>query len=160
MNSIKLQDIIDFARAQAIADALHPTEESNWRGICRAYSRTYHTPLHLVYEMPPEEVALAFFENQMDDMDVDKELESLLDTIYAIEDPEYAAQKKAELDDFIEQAEEEERERLKKGKPIHPALRKENEVSLKNAPETLPEPDLPTGGSIDLSYLEDDENEK
>lgn len=156
-----LQDIVDYCRALAIADSLSAGEVANWRYMCRQYSKAFHTPLHLVLEMEPEHVILAFFEDQMDRKDVDDEVENLLDSIYELEDPNYTAEKRSELDGFIKEAEREERERVKANKPIHPALRAENEVSLKNTPESPvePTPDKPTGGHIDLSYLADNDNE-
>lgn len=158
---MNLQDIVDCARAMAIADSLAAGEEANWRYICRHYSKTFHTPLHLVYELSPEEVIRAFFEDQMDSRDVEKELDTIMDSIYELEDPNYDASKREELTDFIKEAEEEERERIAAKKPIHPALAKENEVSLKNASQDTPEsdPERPTGGSINLSYLADNDNE-
>lgn len=156
-----LQDIIDYCRAAAIADALYAGEEANYRYICRQYSKTFFTPLHLVYSLDPEEVVRAYFEDQMDARDVDKEIDSLLDAIYELEDPNYTSEKREELNDFIKEAEEQERKRVASNKPIHPSLRFESEVSLKNTSEKPPEPstEKPTGGFINLSYLADNDNE-
>lgn len=158
MSRISLSDILDYTRAQAIADALQPTEESNWRKICRDYSKKFYTPLDKVLVMAPEEVCLAFFEDQMDERDVEKELDAIMDTIYSIEDPEYESEKKAELSDFMKEAEREEEERIKAGRAIHPALKAENEVSIKNTPD-VPE-DAPKGGSVNFAYLADHEEEQ
>lgn len=158
---ISLNEILDYARAAAIADALDSTEEANYRYICRQYSKTYHTPLQQVYELDFEEVARAFFESQLDGRDLEKDLEGLLDVIYEIEDPDYIAEKRKDLDDFIEQAEEEERQRVAKKKAIHPGIAKEEQVTLKNTPEIPSKEGFenPTGGSVNLSYLADSENE-
>jgi hypothetical protein len=159
--------IIHYARATAIADALAPDEEANWRTICRGYSKNFHTPLHLVLAMDPEYVARAYFEDQMDDMDTDKEIDNLLDIIYTIEDPSYESEKREDLKDFMRETEKQELERLKAKKPIHPGLKAEDEVSTKNTPEKItPEvplherPDRPTSGGINLAYLSDNDSEE
>lgn len=155
-----LQDIIDYCRAVAIADSLSAGEEANYRYICRQYSKTFSTPLDQVYDMDPEEVCRAFFEDQMDSRDIEKDLETLLDIIYELEDPDYAHEKHKELKDFMKNAEEEERQRIAQKKPIHPGLRYESEVSLKNTTEDPPsQKKEPTGGFINLSYLADSDNE-
>lgn len=156
-----LQDLIDYCRAAAIADSLLAGEEANYRYICRSYSKAFSTPLHEVYKLDPEEVVRTFFEDQMDAKDIEKELDALLDVIYELEDPNYTSEKRDELEQFIKQSEEEERERVAKKKPIHPGLRYESEVSLKNTPENEPskDPEKPTGGFLDLSYLADQDSE-
>lgn len=158
---IVLQDLIDLCRAQSIANALYGGEDATWRYICREYSRTFHTPLHIVKQLEPEEVILEFFSNQMDDVKADDQLDSLLDQIYTLEDPNYAKEVRDELRNFMKQAEAEEEARVKSGKAIHPAIKREDEVSLK-APESTPDPepsqlqDRPSGGSVDLSYFQGD----
>lgn len=157
-----LQDIIDYCRASAIADSLNAGEEANYRYICRQYSKTFFTPLHLVYDLDPEMICRAFFEHQMDQRDAEKELENLLDTIYELEDPNYTAEKREELTDFIKEAEKQERDRIAKGKPIHPGIKREDEVTLKSAtePTVKSKKELPSQGSINLSYLAENENEQ
>jgi|GEM_PF-4709127 len=158
---MRLQDLIDYCQAVAIADSLTAGEEANYRYICRNYSKTFNTPLHVVYTLEPEDVIRAFFEDQMDTRDTEKDIENILDKIYELEDPDYVKVKKKEIDNFIKQAEEEERQRLAAKKPIHPGIRFESEVSLKNTPEVFSEEGFknPTGGSIDLSYLSESDNE-
>lgn len=149
------KELLDYCQAQAIAHTLESTEMSVWRSLCRNYSKTFHTRLDLVLEMDPEAVMLAVFEEQLDDFDEAKDLDNLLDKLYALEDPEYESQKAVELDDFIERAEAEETERLKAGKPIHPAMK--NDSSLP-APKEKPVEELPKSGKLNLSYLEREEN--
>lgn len=158
---MNLKDLIDYCQAAAIADALSAGEEANYRYICRHYSKTFSTPLHIVFKLNPEDVVMAFFEDQMDNKDIDKDLENILDRVYELADPTYTAAKKEELSDFIKQAEAEEADRVAKKKPIHPGMKRDDEVSLKNTPE-IPTKELhenPTGGSIDLSYLSSSDNE-
>lgn len=154
-----IKELIDYCQAEAVASKLHPTEESLWRLFCREYSKTFHTPLHLVLEMPPEEVLLHVYEERMDsdawDEDTDEGLQRILDLISMLEDPEYVSVQAKELEDFIEEAERLENERIEQGKPIHPGLRYESETKR-------PEPPLnaPKSGGINLSYLEKEENER
>lgn len=148
---IDLKDLLEFCQAQALANKLYPDDEALWRSICRDYSKTFSTPYHEVLDMPPELVMLAYYESQYDDVDVEENVDKMLDIIYGLEDPEYSKQKKAEIDTFIEQAEEEERARLKAKKPIHPAMKAESTL--------IPETSGPSQGSIDLSYLEKEDNE-
>lgn len=149
-----LTDLIDYCKAQAIANALEPTQDSIWRQMARSYSKTFSTPLHEVMELDPEMVILSHFENQMDSIkDVEERLEEFLDTIYGIEDPEYQKQKESELNDFIKQSEQEEEGRVEKGKPIHPAMK--NDSTL--APPEVKK--LPVSGGINASYF-NEENER
>lgn len=146
------KDLIDLCKVQAIADILEPTENSVWHSICRSYSKKFGTPLHLCLDgtISPEDIVYAEFADQLEDFDLDKDLENILDKIYMLEDPDYEREKRIELRDFIKKAEKEEEERVEKGKPIHPGIKSENDLEPKN--------DFPKNGSIDLSHLEDEEN--
>lgn len=154
------KDLLDYCKAQAILHTLEGSELSVWRSICRSYSQKFATPLHMCLngEIPMEDIILAEFEDQLKEFDEEKDLDSVLDKIYALEDPEYEKAKADELEEFIDKAEAEEEERLKKGKPIHPSMK--NEPSLKNTSEEplKVEEKKPTRGGIDLSYMEKEEN--
>lgn len=158
MKELQFKDLTEYCQALAVAGKLSPDEESVWRYFCRVYSQKFNTPLVQVLEMEPEHVILNVYESQMDDLDTDENLDRMLDIIYGLEDPEYEASKKEELNSFIEQAEKEEKERLSKNKPIHPALRYESEVSLKNTPENeAATKEAPKSGGINLAYLAKEE---
>lgn len=148
------KSLTEYCQALALASKLSPDEEAVWRYMCRTYSKKFSTPLQEVMELDPEHVILSVYEEQLDELDPEEHVEKMLDMVYALEDPEYEAQKANELEEFIAQAEEEEIERVKNKKPIHRALRYESEVSLKN----LPDPE-PKSGSINLAYLEREEAE-
>lgn len=154
------KELLDYCKAQAILNTLEGSELSVWRNICRSYSRKFATPLHMCLngDIPMEDILLAEFEDQLSDFDEEKDLDSVLDKIYALEDPEYEKEKANELEEFIDKAEAEEEERLKKGKPIHSSMK--NEPSLKTLPENAPklEENKPTRGGVDLSYMESEEN--
>ena len=95
---------------------------------------------------------LAEFESQLDLFDEEKDLDALLEQIYRIEDPNYEEEKDKELQGFMARVAEEERERIRLGKPIHKGLLKETELG--STSEKLPTKELPKSGGINLSYLE------
>jgi hypothetical protein len=148
---LTFKDIMDFAFAKAIADKLTPTDESLYRFFCRRYSELFHTSLADVFAMDPFEVVQHVYEHQLDKEDTEENVERYLETIYSIEDPEYQAKEDQDLSDFIEQAKEDEAQRIAEGRPIHKAIKDETTL--------VPEPpkNLPKSGYIDLSYLEKEE---
>lgn len=149
------KELLDYCKATALANALEPTEESVYRSICRSYSKTFSTPLHEVMELDPEFVTLSYYENEMDDVEVEENVEGLLDTVYGMQDPEYEKEKQDELKDFMKKAEEEEEQRVKAGKPIHKALKEEQTMpTLKTEPPTPKQ--LPTSGGVNMSYFNED----
>ena len=129
---MSLQDVIDSIRAGAISDLLMPTEEYVWRRFCRAYSKTFHTPLHQVLEMEPAEVILAIEEERYEGIDITDKAEELLEIIYSIEDPNYEFLKKKELEEIDKKIMEDEAERIRLGKPIHPAMKSTENSIFKN----------------------------
>ena len=154
--SIHLMDLIESCSAQALSTKLLVTEASEWRSLCRKYSEKFHTPLHLVIDMDPEFVILNLYESNLEDVDVSESLEDLRDRVMHLEDPNYDAAKEKELAEFIKQAEEEEAERIKSGRPIRKS-KKTDEASLPGGPS---EKKPPTQGYLNLSYLEDMDREE
>lgn len=148
------KDLLEYCQADAISGVLSPTEETVWRSICRSYSKKFNTALHLCLDgtIDPEDIMKAEFEDQLEKLNLDEDLEVILDKIYMLIDPEYEKEKRVELDDFIEKAEKEEEERLRKGKPIHKAMKDEPTLKIEEKEEPKP-----TGGSINLSYLSKEE---
>lgn len=147
---IEFKDLVEYCQAEAIASRMTPTEDSVYRAICREYSEMFHTPLPQVLELDPEHVILNVYEKQAESMDIEdyQKLERILDTLRSIEDPNYEATKNKEQEEFDRQAELEEEERIKAGRPVYQAKKK----TLPKNDET-PEKKLPTGGSINLEYL-------
>lgn len=151
---LNLTDLIDTFKAVAIANAFERDQLALYRFICRKYSEKFHTPLHVVEkDLSPEHVLLHYFESQIDEMNVEEHLEDLLEMVYQIEDPNYDSEVERELQDFAEMAEEEEKRRIAEGRKIW-------EKKKKIQPPQEPAVDLPTEGSINLSYLESRTNEK
>lgn len=151
---ISLHEIIEYCQALAFESKLAPDTEAMWRSYCRSYSKKFNTPLPEVMRLDPVHVILSYYEDQIEPVDLDEKLADILDAVYCLENPEYEAKKRAEFDRFAEEAEEEERERLKAGRPIHPALKSQLTPSKQ---KTAPEP-LPKSGMVNLSYLEQEEN--
>ena len=145
-------DILQWAQAEAICNTLESNELSIWRSLCRSYSRKFSTPLSdcLDGTVPMEDILLATFEEQLEDFDEDKDLESILETISGLEDPEYQRSRRREEDEYAKQAEKEEEERLAAGKPIHPSLKGEHGF------DEVPK-ELPKSGGVNFSYLKDAE---
>jgi hypothetical protein len=149
-------DLLQSLRAQSIADLVVPDEAAIWRQYCRKYSKTFHTPLHAVFELDPEHVVLSVLEDNLENAggeNLDENIDDLLERIYAIEDPNYESMKAAELAEIDKQIEEEEAERVRLNKPLHAKLQKilpENTLLENKKPEA---PKIPPSGGINLSYL-------
>jgi len=98
----------------ALANVVDPTSEYLFRYVCRWYSKTFHTPLHVVItELPLSEVLLAYFEEGYEMMDED---ERFVEVMRAI-DPSFDEQEEESIQKFIEMIEAEEKAKMlaKKG---------------------------------------------
>lgn len=152
--SLSLSDLIDLCRAEALASKLYPTEESEYRWFCREYSKTFHTMLHVVEkDLDPEYVISRVLENGLDSYRLRKyeDFEKVVEQLRRLEDPNYDATKAREFDDFASGIEQWESQRVAEQKPIPT---KQNQVKEE------PPKDPPKQGFIDLSYLEDSEDER
>ena len=139
-------ELLQYCKIQAIASTLAPTEEALYRKACREFSEHFHTPLMDVYKLDPELVMLNNFERQMEDIDIDKNIDSILEEIYRIEDPDYEAHEEEDLQKFISKVEADEEERMKKN------------PSKKSLPENELKDELPNKGGVDFTFLKDGEN--
>ena len=98
-----IDEILDAASAEAIACQLTPTQESMYRHVCRLYSKKFNTALPVVMDLDPYEVALAVFEENLSERrDEEDFIDSLLEMIYSMSDPNYDKEKEKELEDFME----------------------------------------------------------
>lgn len=149
---ITLKDIVDFCRVESVASKLNPTEEARWRKFCRDYSKKFFTPLHEVYNMDPEFVILQVLEEQLDDVDPVEHLETLMNVVYGVEDPNFEATQEKDLQEFIKDAEEEEESRVAEGRAIYQPKKKKSEEK--------PKKELPKQGYLNLSYLEKQDQEE
>ena len=105
-------ELVKYCQLKAIADALYPTYESFYRSVCRSYSRNFHVPLPDVEKLDPENVLSAYFENEIEGIDIEEHLPDLLEKIYTIEDPDYIKKQDENLDDIAAMVEKREQERL------------------------------------------------
>jgi len=139
---------MELAKLKAIQSKLTPDSFSVWRKIEREYSKTFFTPLHEVSKLDPEIILLNLYEDQLGsfDLDEDKDLQSILDNLYTIENPEYDANREKEEEEYNRQAVKEEEERQAK-------IKAKKNTSHKNAPEVKKE--LPKSGYVNLAYLAD-----
>ena len=120
------KELLDYCKAEAICHTLTASEVSVWRTLCRNYSKKFSTPLHLCLDgtIPPEDILLAEFEDQLETFDEEKDLEQIIEQIYRIEDPDYDDKASEELEEFMQRTAAEEQERVRLGKPIHRLLKR------------------------------------
>lgn len=142
---MEFSELMAYCKAQALRDVLAPTEESVHRSFCMAYSQKFHVPLPEVLKMDPEHVMLVEFTSQLEEIKIEKHIDSILDQIYTLENPNYQKEKENDLEDFIKKAEKEEAERVKK---LKKTIVKKEEVE---------EEKKPSGGTVDFSGLKDEE---
>lgn len=147
---IHISEIIEICRVEAIAYRLQPDQASIWRNFCRDYSKLFHTPYHDVLAMSPEFVILAVLEERLDETNPVERREDMMDRIYQAEDPNYESTKEQDLQAFIADAEAEEEERIKAGRPVFVPKPK------KKQPDE-PKKDAPKEGYINLAYLAKEE---
>lgn len=150
---IVLRDVIDLCRAEALAYKLVPSDEADWRWFCREYSKTFHTPLHLVEAMTPEYVIVRVLEDGLDSKHLRKreDASKVIEELRRVEDPNYDLTQAEEFEEFAEGIEEWDNQRLAKGA----------KMPTKNTqPEAQLDPPKKKEGFIDLSYLENNKNER
>lgn len=111
-------------RNLALADALDSDSISTYRRICRIYSKTFHTPLHEVYELPYNFILQNIFEHNIDSVDEESLMEMAYEIINGTEEEE------ALIQEQIKMFEKEEKKRLaslKKRKKIKANKKTEKE---------------------------------
>lgn len=115
--------IVKAARLLALKAVLDPDEEYYVRRVFRWYSRNFHTPLHMVPDLPLEEVLEAYYENVYEEVVAEDEPGKLEEAIRELVETDEERQKRemAEAgndivtEDFLRKImAEEELKRLKK----------------------------------------------
>jgi hypothetical protein len=98
----------------ALANVVDPNSEYFYRFICRWYSKTFHTPLHEVFTLPFQDVALAYFEEGYEMMEEEDRFEDMMKAV----DPDFDSKEEESIQEFISMIEEEEenKRRAKKEK--------------------------------------------
>jgi hypothetical protein len=122
-----------------------PDRAATIRSILRWYSKTFHTALHVVEDLPLEDVLTAYYESTYEDLEDEqraKEIAELLET-----DEERVArlrrqdEERAEAFDFARFTEEEERKKEAKKRMADLNPKENQRFVKKEAPETsLPKP--------------------
>ncbi|WNM70151.1 hypothetical protein [Myxococcus phage Mx1] len=111
-------EYLDGIRIRALASVMAPDFDAILRGIHRWYSETFHTPLHVVADLPMDHVLTHWFETKFEALE-EEERHNL--AIYLLETPE-ERQLRVESDAaddeaFMRKAQEEnEKAAKKKGK--------------------------------------------
>lgn len=96
---------MDFFKAiqiQALRDVIKKPGDYNIRYVHRWYSKTFHTPLYLVEDLPVDEILRAYFEELYEEMDegrIEDEKRKLTET-----DAERAIRVKKEEEDLYQDA--------------------------------------------------------
>lgn len=170
----------DSFRYIALKNVLNPDTDFYLRRLMRWYSKTFHTPLHIVEEeIPIEHVLLAYFEEKYESLEPD-DIEDL--KLELLETPEEKAEKLALADEedatefaFAEMTKNQVLDTEKKPKKIDPMQHLNNIANsfnkfsktmdkvgkeLSNMAKDSKEdfPDLPP--DVDMSFPDDDEFEK
>lgn len=96
----------------ALANIINPNNEYYYRFVCRWFSKTFHTPLNQVYNMPIEEIFITYFEETYEKINNTENGESEIFTemMMAI-DPEFDSKEEESIQEFIEMIEKEESEK-------------------------------------------------
>ena len=150
---IELKDLVEYCISESISSRFYPTEESEYRRYCREYSKFFNTPLIEVYNLSPEHIILNVYEEYIKRYDLEKykDYTDLIEQLRRIEDPNYDAAQEKDLTDFIKKIEKAEKQRLEEGRTI---------PSLGNPKPKVEEKKLPEEGYLNLSYLENSQDEK
>jgi hypothetical protein len=83
-------------QTEAISSILNRTDLYIYRKICRWYSTTFHTPLHIVNSMPYDEILLHYYEHNYEKLPYNEVLRLAHEVL-----PELAQQKEKEDEEFI-----------------------------------------------------------
>lgn len=109
---------------------IEPDGDAFWRHLCRWYSQKFHTPLHIVEELPSDHLLTHYFETIYEDMEPDDRHDAI---IFMLESPEERKEREIREqeaeDDFMREAEAEVAEQNAK-------LKKDFKESVKNLSKT------------------------
>jgi hypothetical protein len=150
-------DLYKAIRTIALREVMKETGEYQVRNVQRWFSKTFHTPLLQVEELPLEYVLQHFYESRYEDLD---EADRDKERISLIESPEEAAKRVAEenyeqfsmleFEKFAEEQVVKERKKLeldpklqaREAKPVTPKIRELREASLDDGVSLVAEPGI------------------
>lgn len=143
-------------RLIALAGVYKPDAESNLRYVMRWYSKTFHTPLHQVYELPIDDVWLAFYEERYQALDRD-ELEA--EVAETLESPE--ARSEREMSEEAENASSLEFAKMSETMAKVTKVVENVKDYIESAPTSLPETAPPViEENIQMEFIDDAEMER
>lgn len=152
-------DRYEALRLIALGGAYKPDSESNVRYVMRWYSKTFHTPLHEVYELPLDDVWLAFYEERYQALERE-DLEA--EVAKTLESPEARAER--EMADEAEKASSMEFAKMSEGMANVTKMAnkiKDSIDSVDRAPSSIPETAPPViEENIQMEFVDDAEMEK
>lgn len=138
--------VYDAALYKAFLAVMRPDGDARYRSICRWYSKTFHTPLQDVYDLPPEEVLEAHYEEILEEMPPEARDQKLAEML---EDPEERERKKRYADADLAEEEEflkmvrakaaEQAAKMEEKKAAEPPPRREAKESELPSPVPLPD---------------------
>lgn len=153
-------------RILALKSVLDPDVDYYYRKIFRWYSKEFHTPLHIVDDLPLEDVLQAYYESRYEDVNNDDDSTKLMDELQELTETEKERlrremegdSKKVADDDYLSKVIKEEMEKKLKHEPSKGLDLNEKEGSrpliTREAPKELPDIRL------NFNDLEDEEFEK
>lgn len=111
-------DFFDSIRLLALDAVTNPDGDATYRAICRWYSITFHTPLHVVEDLPQEDVLQAHFEHTYSEMSEEDRKETLAELLVTEEEKKVKklAKDRADAEDYDFGQRMLEHERQKKAK--------------------------------------------
>lgn len=162
-------DNISALQLVALRDVIKGSGDYNIRYIIRWYSKTFHTPLHVVEDLPIDDILQAFFEVRYEEMPDEmrhQEIVKLLET-----EEQKAARRKAEDEADAEGAEfaaqAEKQIVAKEAKKVQVEQKKAD--SFQKAADSIPDlvpvtterppPDIKIHPDIKMTFVEDNEFE-
>jgi len=130
----------DALKLLALRAVMKPDGEASYRSICRWYSTTFHTPLHLVDEIPEDEVLTAYFESTCENME-DPERQDLLSKLLETDEDRRRKALAKDLEEvesfeFARQMAQEEKQKRAKAKIAD--VKVEKRVSMLSAADRRP----------------------
>jgi hypothetical protein len=147
--------VYDAALYKAFLAAIKPDGDARYRSICRWYSKTFHTPLHEVYDLAPEEVLEAHYEEILEEMPPEAREQRLSELL---EDPEVKQQKKRFADK--DAADEEEFLNMVRAKAAveaaKHAVKKAQEQPVRPAAKETQLPELEEMPDIKMDFVKGD----
>jgi hypothetical protein len=148
------RELLETAQSVALAGRLNPTEVVVYEKVCREYSKTFHTELMKVYELPFEFVVTQIYADRLDNWSEEEQRDDFLDLYGSLADPDYDANKERAHREEMRKILEEEQLRLQEGRAIHPSL--ENKKAKEE--KKLPPKEIPKSGGINMDLIKQLQN--